>query len=104
MTTPIIDKGYGFDASWTVRDTDGELENLSGASVTWKIARTREDNTSLLSKALSVDGSEATLTLTGEETETLNPGSHYHQLSVDFGGVSPKIYFSGFITVIDRLL
>lgn len=103
MTTANIDKGYGFDASWTIAAADGEPEDLAGASVVWKIARTKEASEPLLTKTLSLSGSEATLSLSGVETETLEPGSHYHQLSVALSGGTPKIYFSGFITVIDRL-
>lgn len=103
MTAANIDKGYGFDASWTITAPDGEPEDLAGASVVWKIAKTKEAAVPLLTKILSLAGSTATLSLTDEETETLEPGSHYHQLSVALSGGSPKIYFSGFITVVDRL-
>lgn len=98
MTTASIDKGYGFDASWTI-----DADDLTGASVVWKIARTREADAPLLTKTLSLSDSTATLSLTDEETETLEPGSHYHQLSVALSGGVPKIYYSGYITVLDRL-
>lgn len=109
MSTPIIDKGYGFDAVWTVYRTGRTVEDLAGATVTWKLARTRDATEPLLTKTtgdgvtISTVASTAALSLTSAETEALAAGSYYHQLSVALSGGQPKIYFAGNLNVVERL-
>lgn len=87
-------------------DEEGAALDLSGASLSWTLARSPFAESSVLSKTsgdgIAVEGSTATVSLTGAETAGLL-GDYWHQLVVTDAQGNPSTVATGIITVRKRI-
>lgn len=89
-----------------ITDEEGEALDLSGASLSWTLARSPFAESNVISKAsgngILVDGSTATVSLSGAETADLL-GDYWHQLVVTDAQGNPSTVATGVLTVRKRI-
>lgn len=89
--TPAMHAGNTRNLNYTVKDRTGAAVNLTGASITWRMAAAR-DGAALVSKSTSsgITVTSAanglfTVALAAADTATLEPGTYWHQATVTDG-------------------
>lgn len=96
----------------TVRDIDGVVVDISGASsIRWALARNAKMPTAKLTKSLGAGialvGGGTTgrcdITLSPSDTSDLTPTTYYHETEIIIGGVVATID-SGSVTILQALI
>lgn len=100
-TIEVIQGDYGYDINFTLQDDDGNIENITGATLTFKAQRQGSSTINVSGTMTIVDGASGQCKYTVQNGDFDEAGEYYAEIELNAGKV---VTWSGFTVVVAKQL
>lgn len=100
----VVQGDYGYDITFTLKDANGSLVDLTGSVVTFICQSVSDDSVQFTGPMTVLIAANGYCKYSPVATDFATPGSYTAQVSVNYGSLTEVVTFSGMkINVVSKL-